>query len=84
MPVTREGDTLKLGGKGEAVEWALKMRRFDETQTLDHLANAGKVDVEMAAALARIVASAHERAPKVEAAPWIAALGDYKIGRAHV
>ena len=77
VPVTREGGALKLGGKGETVEWALKMRRFDETQTLDHLANAGKVDVRMAEALARLIAQAHERAPKVEPAPWIAALGEY-------
>jgi aminoglycoside phosphotransferase family enzyme/predicted kinase len=75
--ITREGGALKLGGDGETIEWALKMRRFDETQTLDHLANAGKVDGQMAGALARLIAAAHEHAPKVEVAPWIAALSEY-------
>jgi len=77
VPVTHDSAGLKLGGQGETVEWALKMRRFDETQTLDHLANAGNVDSKMAKQLARLIAQAHERAPKVEAGPWIAALGDY-------
>ena len=31
---------LAIGGAGEPVEWAVEMRRFDETQTLDHLAAA--------------------------------------------
>jgi aminoglycoside phosphotransferase family enzyme/predicted kinase len=77
VPITRAGNSLRIGGDGAPVEWALKMRRFDETQTLDRLAGAGKIDTNMAAELARIVAAAHERAPKVAAAPWIAALGDY-------
>ena len=68
------GGELALGGDGEAVEWALKMRRFDESQTLDHLADAGRIDVGSGAALARVVAAAHARAPVVDAAPWIAAL----------
>ena len=29
---------LMLGGRGEPVEWAVEMRRFDEALTLDHLA----------------------------------------------
>ena len=28
-------------GKGEPVEWAVEMRRFDESQTLDRLAKCG-------------------------------------------
>jgi len=77
VPITRDGGSLTLGGKGEVVEWALKMRRFDETQTLDRLAAEGRIDSAMMAALARAVAEAHARAPVVEARPWIAALGDY-------
>jgi aminoglycoside phosphotransferase family enzyme/predicted kinase len=76
-PITRSGGKFAIAGDGETVEWALEMRRFDETQTLDHLAAAGKIDTAMAAALARTVAAAHGRAPRVNAAPWIAALGDY-------
>src|ERR1700683_5009608 len=34
VPITREnGGGLAIGGKGAAVEWAVEMRRFDETRT---------------------------------------------------
>src|SRR5690242_20871214 len=39
VAITRgPGGGLAVGGDGEPVEWAVEMRRFDETQTLDHLA----------------------------------------------
>jgi uncharacterized protein len=78
IAVTRGRDgTLALGGDGELVEWAVDMRRFDETKTLDHLADAGRIDLVIADELARGVAAAHARAPVVDAAPWIEALADY-------
>jgi aminoglycoside phosphotransferase family enzyme/predicted kinase len=74
--VTRESDgRLAIGGSGSAVEWAVEMRRFDETRTLDHL--AGGIDDALAEALGRAVAAAHANAPAVEAKPWITALGSY-------
>ena len=43
VAITRDKDgTLAIGGKGEPVEWAVEMRRFDETQTLDHLVEQGR------------------------------------------
>jgi len=81
VAITRERDgSLVLGGKGTPVEWAVEMRRFDETCTLDRLADAGKIDLALADRLARAVAAAHARAPVVEAGPWLAALERY-IGR---
>ena len=53
------------------------MQRFDENATLDHLADAGRIDAALADTLGRTVAAAHAAAPEVEAEPWIAALGDY-------
>ena len=45
VPVTREADgRLALGGQGEVVEWAVEMTRFDENQTLDHVAARGALD----------------------------------------
>ena len=74
--ITREADgRLAIGGSGPAVEWAVEMRRFDEKRTLDHL--AGEIDDALAEALGRAVAAAHAKAPAVEAAAWIAALGSY-------
>jgi uncharacterized protein len=78
IAVTRGRDgALALGGDGEPVEWAVDMRRFDETKTLDRLADAGKIDLAMADELARGVAAAQTRAPVVEATPWIDALAEY-------
>lgn len=76
VAITRERDgRLAIGGNGTPVEWAVEMRRFDETRTLDHLTDA--IDATLADALGRVVAAAHAKAPPVEAEPWIAALGAY-------
>ena len=77
VPVTREARGLALAGSGEPVEWAVEMRRFDENATLDRLADRGKMDTALADALARAVAAAHADAPRLAAAPWIAALADF-------
>jgi aminoglycoside phosphotransferase family enzyme/predicted kinase len=83
VPITREQDgALRLGGGGEAVEWAVEMRRFDETRTLDHLADAGGIDLALADRLARVVAETHRHVPVLDGASWIAALADY-IAQTH-
>src|SRR5450631_2740215 len=39
MPITRNPDgQLAIGGDGEAIEWAVEMLRFDESQTFDRIA----------------------------------------------
>src|SRR5262245_63446277 len=44
VPITRGLDgRFAVGGKGEPVEWAVEMRRFDESQTLDYLADARQI-----------------------------------------
>ncbi len=78
VPITREADgRLALNGRGTPVEWAVEMRRFDETRTLDRLADAGTIDETLADRLARAVATAHAKAPAVDAGPWIAALANF-------
>jgi len=68
---------ISLGGAGEPVEWAVEMRRFDESATLDHLADRGELDPAVADELARIVAAAHAKAPAAEAAEWVRSLESY-------
>jgi aminoglycoside phosphotransferase family enzyme len=66
VPITRAADgTLAIGGQGEPVEWAVDMRRFNEAQTLDHLADKGRIDLTLADALGRAVAKAHGIVPAV-------------------
>ena len=56
VAITREADgRLALSGTGQPVEWAVDMRRFDETRTLDHL--AAEIDDTLADALGRAVAA---------------------------
>jgi aminoglycoside phosphotransferase family enzyme/predicted kinase len=75
VAITREADgRLAIGGKGEPVEWAVEMARFDERQTLDHLAEAGKIDTALADALGRVVARAHDIAPVVKEARFASVL----------
>jgi aminoglycoside phosphotransferase family enzyme len=76
VAITRANDgRLAIGGDGEPVEWAVDMVRFDENRTLDHLAN--EIDDDLADALGRAVAAAHDKAPIVDAEPWIKAVGAY-------
>jgi uncharacterized protein len=78
VAITREPDGgLALAGNGSPVEWAVEMRRFDETATLDHLADRGRIDAALADALARAVVAAHADAPVVDAEPWIDALARF-------
>ena len=81
VAVTREADgTLAIGGTGEPVEWLVRMNRFDETQTLDRVAERGPLPDGMAEALADIFAASHARAPEVteaDAERWIEDLEDY-------
>jgi len=77
VAITRADDgTLAIGGEGTPVEWAVEMRRFDEMQTLDHLAAARRIDDALADALGRAVARAHAAAPIAKAADFTHALSE--------
>jgi aminoglycoside phosphotransferase family enzyme/predicted kinase len=75
VAITRDaGGKLSFDGDGETVEWAVIMRRFDDSKTLDRLADAGTIGPELADALARAVVRAHADAPGADANRWIASL----------
>jgi uncharacterized protein len=75
VPITCESNgELALDGRGEAIEWAVEMTRFDENQTLDHIADRGEFDEKIACKLADAVLSMHNRAEAAEAAPWLSAI----------
>ncbi|MCU0814875.1 MAG: hypothetical protein MUC32_11535, partial [Burkholderiaceae bacterium] len=57
LPVTGTPDAPRLGGAGEPLEWALRMRRFDQTLLLDRLAAAGALGAAQVDALAQTVAA---------------------------
>ncbi|TCT02906.1 AAA family ATPase [Aquabacter spiritensis] len=63
VPITRHAGRLAIGGDGEVVEWAVHLRRFDETQTLDRIATAGPLGKSLLTRLAERILEAHARAP---------------------
>ena len=66
VPITRDADgRLSVDGDGEPVEWAVEMARFDESQTLDKLAQQGPIEAALADALGRAVAQTHTAAQPV-------------------
>src|SRR3984893_13690676 len=72
VPITQGNDgSLDLDGDGTPVEFAIKMTRFDERQTFDHLAEAGPLDPDLVDATADAIAASHAIAPLAPAEPWI-------------
>jgi aminoglycoside phosphotransferase family enzyme/predicted kinase len=67
VPVTAEGGSLRIGGTGEPVEWLVHLRRFDETQTLDHVTERGGLTPALVADVARLILGSHEKAALGEA-----------------
>ena len=66
--ITRERDgSLALDGAGEAVEWAVEMRRFDQETLLDRLAERNRLTPALMRRLADEIATFHtEAAPLLE------------------
>ncbi|MEM7775652.1 MAG: AAA family ATPase [Pseudomonadota bacterium] len=60
VPVTQQPDgALAIDGDGTPVEWAVKMRRFDNAMLFDRLAVAGDLTIDDVDRVARNVASFH-------------------------
>ena len=61
VPITRVGATARIGGDGEPIEWAVRMRRFPSEMQLDRRLAAGKLEPaelrEFGTTLARVHAA---------------------------
>ena len=69
--ITREaGGGFAWEGAGEVVEYALEMRRFDDSKVLSN--DPGGIDGEMADALGRTIAGFHAEAPLRPQGGWSA------------
>jgi hypothetical protein len=78
IPITQNSDgSLEIDGKGTPVEYAVLMTRFDESQTIDHLAEAGPLDPDLVEAIAEAIAASHLNAPVAPAAAWIASIPQF-------
>ncbi len=63
LPIVRRGGSLAIGGAGEVVEWVAHLRRFDENDTLDRIAERGGVTDAIIDRLALAIRRSHARAP---------------------
>lgn len=76
VPVTKDGDKVRMEGTGPALEWAVKMRRLPEEATLLARLRRDQLDAGQLHALARHIAGFHARAA---AGPEIAAFGRFDV-----
>jgi aminoglycoside phosphotransferase family enzyme/predicted kinase len=76
VPVTRRDAQVELEGKGEVIEWAVKMRRLPDEATLQSLLQQGDVCAEVLERLARRIATFHAQAAS---GPHIAEYGRFAV-----
>lgn len=62
VPVTKDGDSIRMEGPGEAIEWAVKMGRLPESATLRDRLSRGEVTADAMGELARRLARFHAAA----------------------
>lgn len=78
VAITREADgSVRIGGDGIPIEWAVDMERFDENATLDKLADRGAIDDKLANELGRAIVVAHRTAPATNTELWILTLRSF-------
>jgi uncharacterized protein len=71
VPITQDDDgSLSIDGSGTPVEFAIEMTRFDERQTIDHLAKADELDPGLVDAIADTIAASHVTALRAPTEPW--------------
>ncbi len=61
VPITKEKDFV-IGGKGEAQEYAVKMRRLPQEDMMDVLLKQNKVNMQMVKKVADILVAFHKKA----------------------
>ncbi|WP_284311391.1 AAA family ATPase [Labrys miyagiensis] len=64
VPITRSGSRLELDGEGAAIDWVVRMRRFDENRTLDRVAEAGELHASLLVTTTQAVLASHRSAPR--------------------
>ncbi|MEE9152246.1 MAG: hypothetical protein V3U20_10515, partial [Thermoplasmata archaeon] len=62
VPITDEGEALAVGGKGEIVDHAVKMRKIPMDKLMDKLLEEGKLTPDMVERVAQKIADFHKEA----------------------
>ncbi|WNZ23358.1 AAA family ATPase [Leptolyngbya sp. NK1-12] len=61
VPITQTGDRYQLGGEGDIVEYAVKMRQFPQDTLLTNLFERGELTPDLIQQLARVIAEFHRK-----------------------
>jgi aminoglycoside phosphotransferase family enzyme/predicted kinase len=75
LPVTEDRGEIRIGGRGEAIEYAVKMRRLPQEKMMNVLLANDGVSAEMVGGVAKKLADFHKKA---ETNPEISAFGEIK------
>jgi aminoglycoside phosphotransferase family enzyme/predicted kinase len=59
VPISREGSSVRVGGPGEVIEWAVKMRRLPEEATFHERLQRDELDSGLVERFARRLADFH-------------------------
>ncbi len=65
VPISGTPQTPDLAGQGQAFDFAVKMRQFDNQQLADHLAQKGLLTDDLARQLAKTLARVHQELPSI-------------------
>ncbi len=76
VAITEENGKISVGGGGEVIEYAVKMRQLPQERTMDQMLRSNQVSKEMVAMVAQRLADFHQHA---ETGPQIASYGDLPI-----
>jgi uncharacterized protein len=63
LPITQTGEQFQLGGRGEAVEYTVKMVQFPQDTLLSSLFEKGELTEAILLDLAKTLAAFHQKAP---------------------
>jgi uncharacterized protein len=67
VPITRVGAVARIGGDGEPIEWAVRMRRFPGEMQLDRRLAAGELEPSELAEFGATLARVHATLPRAAA-----------------
>ncbi|NEX14770.1 MAG: hypothetical protein C1941_08790 [Prosthecochloris sp.] len=76
LPVTIQGESVMIGGKGSIIDFVVKMLQFDRTKEVDTLLASNRITGDHIDRISQIVSAFHESAP--------AAGPDSAYGRAEI
>jgi uncharacterized protein len=62
VPIKMSGDKISVGGMGETVEYALKMKRMPQDRIMSKLLEENKVDEQLIDEIAKIITDFHAKA----------------------